>query len=767
MRCSSYAIKQRGSSGQEGYTLLEIAVVTLIIGIMFAIGASAYKLYKIEKDNNQTELARVRTTLAIDSFRERFGRYPCPARYDLERDHVDYGMEGNCADTSVSPGNCTSGICIEESVRTVTRDDGTTFVPRVRRGAVPFRALNLTEGEFYDAFGGRFSYAVTENLTNDMTFDVREGGISVVDGQTPVSQTLIEPEGSALYFLFSHGRDNVGAYDWNGNQMLPCNGPMFDVENCNTEEDAEAVYRSAKPSDVPVVLGGSSVPVPGGPPPPVGTVNTHYDDFSTYKGADFKPLWKNSEDPAATPDDAHDLLDTEVVVLGAMPLPTGDDRLMVEQDIRATGNMRGELICNADGVDCFEPDYIAGTGDSCVTGTGFYGIRNADLDCVAPDVRCDPGYYFRGFDDVTGAKICDEFEVVVRCNPMTTTLCGASRTVPPSGLQVPEHHVATITAGASRTTQFRCERSGSNPLGIWVPYGTPAGVCTCSPSTTTVTNGATSCGTGYTGHTTTTTTRVCPSGTTTSTTSRAACVCVPGTQTQVIACASPLTGAGTPRTRTISCVAGSAVFGPWVNGTSSCTCNARPPETQNLACPTYHTGTRTQTRVWNNTGGLCAWGPWVITDNCTCSDTTESRNVACAAPLSGLVLEQRTFECSTGTHTPWAEVSNTCNCAVHPVNRTVACPAGEIGTIVQQRDENCVGETVPPTTHPAQNWVEVSNTCREPPQCMWKKSTTLSSLNIGPEVGIPGSCTCGDVGRCRERIGTNTFQGYQNCRCEE
>lgn len=736
-------------NSQSGYTLLETAVVLLIIGILFAAGSMAYQLYRVEQQNQKTELARIRITLAIDSYRDRFGRYPCPASYTAQRDEPAYGAETNCADTSVAPGNCANGICIENSPRVVTREDMTTFTPRVRRGAIPFRVLNLTEGEFYDAFGGRFSYAVTENLTDEDTFDVAEGGIGVVDGQPPDGVSLVSPEGSGLYFIFSHGRDNIGAYDRDGEEILPCNGPMYDVQNCNTEDDPLAIYRYAKNSDAPVVLGGVSVPT--GPTPPVGGVNTHYDDFAVYRAGDSTPIWKISE-IGGSGDNAHDLLDpNESVVLGSA---AGTEKLRTQGDVRTDTEIQSAEICTD--TDCFPSRLIGGSGMSCDTpGELVVGVRYGNVVCAPPgEIACaDPTQFIQRFDD-RGMPVCGTFASNIFCPAATRTICpGEVRNL----LRSPVNTIVTLTAGVSRSRQYRCDRIGTTNNGAWVNVGPFTGVCTCTPSSNTVNNGAGSCGLGYGGATTTTTTTVCPSGTTTSTTSRAACVCQPGTQTQTGTCPSPRTGTGATQTRPITCVGGAPVFGPWTTTVpANCVCNPRAPQTEALSCPANTTGTASRTRTWDTS--TCNWGPWVNTDNCICTETTQTRTRACASPLTGTINESRTYSCDSSNWGAWTEVSNDCRCVSRTETRSASCPPGQVGTVTESRTVDCNGA-------PETAWAQTSSTCAPPLVCSWTASTTLSPTNSGPIAGSSG-CTCGDVGNCRVRIGPGTFQGYQNCRCE-
>lgn len=629
---------------EQGYTLIELAMVILIVGIIIGTGLTSYSIYKTERAMELTETAKVRITLALNSFRDRYGRYPCPASYTAERGTPEYGRPGNCADISVAPGQCSQGICVEQSIagRTVTLDDGTVVVPRIRRGAVPYRALNLTEDEFYDQYGGRFSYAVTELLTDENTFDLSYGGIHIVDGQLPTPQSLVEPPGTALYFLFSHGEDNVGAYGRNGILMVECNGPMFDVENCNTSStDRTAVYRFAQRSDMPVETGG--VVIPGMPPPVAANVNRHYDDFAYYKSADDIPLFKLSETSAG---DAYDLRTSDAAgnPIGLVIGNTVDDeRVNVEGTVAASESYDTGTICNQNGTDCFRAELIGGSGMHCATGQIALGVANSALNCEDPEdinLACDDGYV-TGFNN--GAPTCEEITANGICPPRNVTVCGTRRS-----LSAASHNTRiTLTGGVSQVQVWRCNN------GTWARQSS-TGVCSCTPQTVTTRE---SCGAGYNGQTTVETTTVCPSGQQTRRENRSACSCGPGTENRTRSCPAGQSGTIT-ETRTTTCRGNVATVSNWRQTGNTCTCAAQAPQTRNSDCPTGQTGSITERRTWNV--GTCSWGNWAETGrNCRCEDRTETRTRNCPTGQIGTITDRRTVPCS-GAPSAWAEVSNTC-----------------------------------------------------------------------------------------------------------
>lgn len=741
----------RRHKAQAGYTLAELAIAIIVIGIFVAGAMSAYHLYRIEQKNEKTEFKRLRIDFALNDFKKRHGRYPCPARYDIGRDNPNYGYEGDCTDTSVAPGVCSDGICVERSVREVQIGDGSYVRPRVRRGAVPFRMLNLMEKDSYDEYGGRFSYAVTELLTDWQTFDAENGGIDVVDGQDPSEESMVDPAGSALYFVFSHGSDHVGAYNEAGALILPCSGMMFDNQNCNTSSaDSEAIYRYTKASDAPVELGGSSSEGGGGEDegeeaPPAGiNLNKHYDDYSVYKGAGVAPLWKIS-DESGHELDAHDIgtADQNISIAnGGMA-----EKLNIGGDLAVTDDYLTTKICNLYGGDCFEASDIGGpVGMACPEGQVAYGIGNRKLKCRIPAFRCPNGKYLSGF--VRGVPQCSSVAAPVYCEAATKSVCGVSKPLPKSLANT----VIDLTGGASRVQTYRC--ANQNDTGVWRSVSN-SGVCDCTASSNTVTNGPASCGVGYEGNTTTTTTRVCPSGQTTTTTSRDACVCVSSTETETLDCPDNQTGSIT-QSRAITCNGNNANVGPWTETSNTCTCITRDPQTRQRNCPENQAGSITQTRTWDTAG--CRWGAWTETSrDCSCVVKTERETQDCAGPLTGTREMTRTSQCPSGNWGAWTEISNNCTCGTRRVNGPErGCPAGQIGKITKSRLVDCHDTPQGP-------WEEES-TCAAPPVCHWTTGSQTGMGNVGPMAG--SECACGGNGTCK--VATNmpgSFLLY-DCSCK-
>lgn len=741
-------------NSERGYTLVEMAMVMLIVGIIVSGGLFVWHLYKVEQSKELTETRRFRISLYMEDFKSIYGRYPCPARYDAVRGDADYGVEGVCTDVSVPPGSCSNGYCVEQSERQVTMPDGSLVTPRVRRGAIPFRTLFMDEAESYDAYRARYSYAVTELLTNWQTFSPVRGGISVVDNHPTTPATVVSPAASALYFVFSHGSDNIGAYDVHGNLIHPCNGPMLDNENCNTSPtETFAVYRSSLHSEVPVTTLDAGVVIPGGPPVSVD-VNTRYDDNAYFLGNTKNPIWRISD---GSRDNVHDVLPDSARRITIGNVTAAEQHVNVDDITRVSdgpapqnGRSITSALCaenDADG-DCFDPSLIAGSGtNQCAEGFGVSGVGDSAVRCRELIVDCtgQSGRFITGFDS-NGYPICSDIHVPVECPQQTVELCGLSLILN----QAPHNATQTLNAGASREQLWRCND------GTW-NMQSESGVCSCTPSETVTTD---ACGEGYEGNTTTTVTTVCPSGETTTVTDRAACVCAPGTESQTIACEWPRTGTRT-RTRTFICNAGGGSenwWSPWDE--SACVCPPQDPQTENTSCPGNLTGTATRTRTHNTTS--CSWNAWSYDySSCACEERTGTRNRACTAPLTGTVPQQRTLTCPSATWGGWTDTGpGNCTCNNRygaPV--VTECPSGLLGQITTRQLQDCHGNSVgAPET--------VTNTCVSPPTYSWE--IIGNSTGLGPERPRRGDpcTTSGANGFCSDgSAGGGQYIRYQ-CRCQ-
>jgi hypothetical protein len=184
---------------------------------------------KEEREARTTTMERLKVIKQrLADYYTRNGYFPCVADRTAAFGDADYGrvIHADCvADTSVPAGGGTLRVA-----------NGSFYV---RIGAVPTRDLLLPDEYMEDAFGNKFTYAVTEEET------------STVSGA--FGRIIIEDEADAFvtkgasYIVFSHGVDGKGAYRGSSGSLQTACGAStnLDVESC----DEDATFRLTELTD--------------------------------------------------------------------------------------------------------------------------------------------------------------------------------------------------------------------------------------------------------------------------------------------------------------------------------------------------------------------------------------------------------------------------------------------------------------------------------------------------------------------------------------
>lgn len=357
---------KRTISDDAGFTLVEMAIVVLIAGFFFAAGVKMYsnemeKAQYIETQDNLETSQEV-----INAFYFQNGRYPCPANPILTPSDPDYGRE-----------DCSCGLgmaCTNVGARDA---DGDGVADNVMIGVVPFRDLddNVAEtpysvAEGFDGYHNMLSYAVTEEMTSTAynfgnPVNPRLGAINVRDYN---NQAVVDPDSSAHYVIFSHGKTAEGAYKRQGNRITPCSvggltvpglnpaGIQIELENCDNND---AIFIKEFQS--------------------LGDGDRFYDDVLHYGINMQSIIWRDS---IFAPIGETHYYNTNSGFIGAGTL-TPNTKLHVAGDIRAETQMESDLgYCDiTEAGDCLDPDFLGGSGFTCPPGLVATGIENNQLVC--------------------------------------------------------------------------------------------------------------------------------------------------------------------------------------------------------------------------------------------------------------------------------------------------------------------------------------------------------------------------------------------------
>jgi len=386
------------ANSQKGYTLIELAMVIIIVSLLMTSGIAYYQVW-LEKQMHERTINNLEDmALNVSAYRGQLGSYPCPAPIDVDRDDPDYGRM-----------DC-SGVIEVSSLRAdISRN--------VLIGMVPFRDLNITAEFAHDAHGQRILYAVTkEQAILGDPYVPGNGGISVND---EFGNSRIEPEHSADFIILSHGKDRAGSYNSGGNIFDPCaNASDLDEENC----DQDSTFVIAMHSES-------------------GNQATHSDDIGFYQMPLNVPLWARNP---TNPDDIYSIRqlgasgdaggDWRYNYFAAQdPQSIEDARFWVGGNARVDGQVRANKYCFYNDQYCFETKMIAGDQDSADPDEGLdcadtlengfmWGIKNAEIQCKGDtfEVKC-PGREYLG-----GLSYGDPRCVALPCRAQTiSSECGS------------------------------------------------------------------------------------------------------------------------------------------------------------------------------------------------------------------------------------------------------------------------------------------------------------------------------------------------------
>ncbi len=356
---------------QSGFTLIELSLVILIVGVLLVPLLQLYHNYATQKLLEKTNENILEVQSLINGFSP--NRYPCPADPLLSPADALYGVE-QCA--------VTGGITSTAGARTAAK--------KVLIGAVPIKTLKATSTSFVpdnislDAFGNKLLYAVTTDLTTGATYSFDGGQIAAINEFLYNTAGI---NGDAHYAIISHGFDGNGAFSDSGAAITGCIigvGARKEDENCNGDSTFMASLGAYEGS---------------------GVNPDYYDDYSYFGLKYNSSLW--SPVVVGSPN----IFNTNSGNVG-IKTTTPTEKLDVNGNLIANNRVKVTQICDYTGAKCFDVDKISGTGMSCSAGQVMVGITNGTADCVTPtfapvaDVDCGAiGKWVTGIK-TDGSVIC-------------------------------------------------------------------------------------------------------------------------------------------------------------------------------------------------------------------------------------------------------------------------------------------------------------------------------------------------------------------------
>lgn len=458
----------------KGFTLIEMAIVIIIFGLLISMFLPAYQVYLTNQKEATTRDNIKLVQTSIEEFRKRFGRYPLPAPVSLARGQDGYGYESDWDGDDLTPdatpfnglpsndalnpdfdvtahpvftaGACVGGVCVRPGNRTIDhdRDGGTTaeVTPRVRIGSIPFRILNLDDSKTYDGYGNRFTYAVTERLARTTTYEGDHGSIAI---QNLTGENLLDPPDSGHFIVISHGPNESGAYTKGGTQ-IECAGANTDLANttCN-------------------IAAGNALYV-------VDTRQADYDDSAIFFLNQPVESWKISE---SNEQNIYAAIRGGVGVRMQNP----QEKLDVNGSIETATRLMASSYChNVGATDCFDTDFIAGASvegyNTCPPDQLMVGIMNGQIVCESNvTISCPPGEIMTAIQ-ADGSPSCLDMP---DCPSQTTNaLCSTPYTLPVGNVGDPPTIFPSVAATPRMSATCTINAGTGNPE--WT-FGSQVGAC--------------------------------------------------------------------------------------------------------------------------------------------------------------------------------------------------------------------------------------------------------------------------------------------------
>jgi|GEM_PF-1806537 len=224
---------QKTYSKRSRFTLIELCIVLIISGLLLAAMIAIYSQYQKRLQITQTQDHLVIAEQSLQSFYQKYGFYPCPARLNAPPNDPAFGRAQDC-DTM-------AGTVIAGAFPVTAPNPD--YLPACAGSTDPVACPLSTRNEYIslisfsdtlDGWNNRLTYAVTRSMAIDKNhFSINDAALILnnLDNSTSTNEPFL---------ILSHGPDGNGAYTRAGTLSQPCPpaGTAQDSENCNNN----AVY---------------------------------------------------------------------------------------------------------------------------------------------------------------------------------------------------------------------------------------------------------------------------------------------------------------------------------------------------------------------------------------------------------------------------------------------------------------------------------------------------------------------------------------------
>ncbi len=151
---------------RDGFSLIEVAIGLLIIGIIIGPMINEWGVYKKQQEYavSTGNIATIKT--ALQKYVLNTGTYPAPADPGLASSNANYGKETSLTLAALLLVACAPDKTVVCKATGYRNTDGTGGNDPVLIGDLPFATIGLPKNYAVDGYGRKFTYAVSGNLTD-------------------------------------------------------------------------------------------------------------------------------------------------------------------------------------------------------------------------------------------------------------------------------------------------------------------------------------------------------------------------------------------------------------------------------------------------------------------------------------------------------------------------------------------------------------------------------------------------------------------------